>query len=108
MIPAQKAAPADALQDDVDSGSAEYELHSRVVTRMKNEPNLSYQQAFTREYLAPANRSLKERVTSEGILRMQAMAPAKPFPAYTAPGHDENVVANIGRSGAKPAGYAGG
>lgn len=102
------AAPADAVQDDVDPGSAEYELHSLVVTRMKNEPNLSYQQAFTHEYLAPANRSLKERVTSAGLLRMQAMAPAKPFPRYTSPGHDERDVANIGRSGAKPVGYAGG
>jgi hypothetical protein len=100
------AAPADAVQDDVDPGSAEYELHSLVVTRMKNEPNLSYQQAFTHEYLAPANRSLKERVTSAGLLRMQAMAPAKPFPRYTSPG--DNRPTNVGRSGAKPVGYAGG
>jgi hypothetical protein len=107
-IPATKAAPADALQDDVDPGSAEYELHSRVVTRMKNEPNLSYQQAFTREYLAPENRSLKERVTSEGLLRMQAMAPAPAFPRYSSPGHDERDTVNIGYSGAKPRGYAGG
>jgi hypothetical protein len=107
MIPAQKAAPADALQDDVDPVSAEYELHSRTITRMKNSPGMSYQRAFTHEYLAPENRSLKNRVTSEGILRMQAMAPAKPFPAYTAPGH-AGEASNVGRSGAKPRGYAGG
>jgi hypothetical protein len=102
-----KAAPADAVQDDVDSGSAEYELHRLVVTRMKNEPGMSYARAFTREYLAPENRSLKDRVSDEGILRMQAMAPARPFPAYRAPGH-EGEVSNVGRSGAKPRGYAGG
>jgi hypothetical protein len=94
-----KAAAPDALQDDVDSGSAEYELHRRVIVRMKNEPGISYQRAFTHEYLAPENRSLKERVTSEGILRMQAMAPAKPFPRYSSPGHDERDTVNIGREG---------
>ena len=52
------------------------------MTRMKSDPKLSYQQAFTREYLLPANRSLKDRVDSEGILRAQAREPAKPFPAY--------------------------
>jgi hypothetical protein len=103
----QKAAPADALQDDVDPGSAEYELHSRVITRMKNEPGMSYQRAFTHEYLDPANRSLKERVTSEGIIRMQARAPAPSFPRYTAPGH-AGEASNVGRSGKKPANYAGG
>jgi hypothetical protein len=34
---------------------------------MKNNPKLSYQQAFTTEYLAPANRSLKDRYDSESI-----------------------------------------
>jgi hypothetical protein len=87
---------------------AEHELHRLVVTRMKNSPGMSYARAFTHEYLAPENRSLKERVSSEGILRMQAMAPTKPFPAYTSPGHDERDVVNVGRSGAKPRGYAGG
>jgi hypothetical protein len=102
-----KAAPADALQDDVDSGSAEYELHRLTVERMKNSPGMSYQRAFTHEYLAAENRSLKDRVTSEGILRMQAMAPARPFPPYSAPGH-AGEASNVGRSGAKPRGYAGG
>jgi hypothetical protein len=49
---------------------------------MKSDPKLSYQQAFTHEYLLPANRSLKDRVDSEGILRAQAREPAPPFPAY--------------------------
>jgi hypothetical protein len=101
-----KAAPADAIQDDVTPGSADLELHSLAVARMKREPGLSYERAFTREYLHPDNRSLKDRVTAEGILRMQAMAPAKPFPAYGDPGDRTHV--NVGRSGAKPAGYAGG
>jgi hypothetical protein len=52
------------------------------VTRMKSDPKLSYQQAFTREYLLPANRSLKDSVDSESILRAQRLEPAKPFPAY--------------------------
>ena len=103
-----KAAPPDALQDDVDSGSAEHELHRLTVTRMKNEPGISYQRAFTREYLDPANRSLKERVTSEGIIRMQAQAPAKPFPAYGNPGDTNYRNPSSGTSGKKPVGYAGG
>ena len=37
-----KAAPADAVQDDVSPGSANYDLHQLVVTRMKNNPRLSY------------------------------------------------------------------
>jgi hypothetical protein len=82
-----KAAPPDALQDDVSPGSANYELHRLVVTRMKNNPRLSYEQAFTHEYLAPENRSLKERVTAEGVLHMRRLAPVPSFPAYTAPGH---------------------
>ena len=81
-------------------------LHRLVVARMNREPRLSYEQAFTREYLHPDNRSLKDRVTAEGILRMQSMAPAKPFPAYRSPG--QNGPSNLGRSGAKPVGYAGG
>jgi hypothetical protein len=102
MIPATKAAPMDALQDDVDPGSAEYELHRLTVTRMKNNPGMSYKRAFTHEYIDPANRSLKERVTSEGLLRMQAMAPARPFPRYTSPGHDERDTVNIGYSVGSP------
>jgi hypothetical protein len=87
LIPAAKAAPPDAVQDDVSPGSAHAELNELVVARMKREPKLSYEQAFTREYLHPDNRSLKERVTAEGILHAQRLAPAKPFPPYVAPGH---------------------
>ena len=58
------------------------ELNERVVAHMKGNPALSYQQAFTREYLHPDNRSLKDRVDSESILRAQRLEPAKPFPAY--------------------------
>ena len=76
------AAPPDPSQDHVSSGPANDKLNELVMTRMKSDPKLSYQQAFTREYLLPANRSLKDRVDSEGILRVQAREPAKPFPAY--------------------------
>jgi hypothetical protein len=76
------AAPMDAVQDYVSPGAATAELERLVVTRMKNNPKLSYQQSFTQEYLAPANRSLKDRYDQEGILRAQAREPAKPFPAY--------------------------
>jgi hypothetical protein len=82
-----KAAPADALQDYVSPGSARGELEQLVITRMKNNPKLSYQQSFTQEYLDPKNRSLKERYDSESILRAQAREPAPAFPRYTAPGH---------------------
>ena len=86
-----KAAPADAEQDYVSPSArtpaAADILDRLVVTRMKSDPKLSYQQAFTTEYLAPANRSLKERYDSESVAHMRRLAPAKPFPAYTAPGH---------------------
>jgi hypothetical protein len=74
---------------------------------MRNEPKLSHAQAFVREYLHPANRSLKERYDSESDAHMRRLAPVKPFPAYTSPGHAK-AASNVGRSGRKPAGYAGG
>jgi hypothetical protein len=81
-----KAAAPDPSQDyvdpDVRTPAAHAELDRLVVTRMKNNPRLSYQQAFTTEYLAPENHSLKDRVDGEGILRAQAREPARPFPAY--------------------------
>jgi hypothetical protein len=77
----------DEVQDYVSPGAASDELERLVITRMKNNPKLSYQQSFTQEYLDPKNRSLKERYDSEGILRAQAREPAPAFPAYTAPGH---------------------
>jgi hypothetical protein len=72
LIPVVKAAPPDPSQDYVSPGPAHDELDRLVVTRIKSDPKLSYQQAFTREYLLPANRSLKERVTAEGILHAQS------------------------------------
>jgi hypothetical protein len=81
------AAPPDAEQDYVSPSArtpaAAEELDRLVVTRMKREPNLSYEQSFTREYLDPKNRDLKSRVDAEGILRAQAREPAKPFPSYS-------------------------
>jgi hypothetical protein len=79
-----KAAPPDPSQDYVSPspGPAHEEMDRLVMTRMKNDPKLSYQQSFTHEYLLPANRSLKDRVDSEGILRAQAREPARAFPAY--------------------------
>ena len=67
-----KAAPPDPSQDYVSPSSGSDELDKLIITRMKNDPKLSYQQAFTHEYLLPANRSLKDRIDSEGILRAQA------------------------------------
>jgi hypothetical protein len=82
-----KAAPMDAIQDDVPPGSANQELHELVVTRMKLEPNLTYQRAFVHEYLAPANRSLKSRYDQESDAHMRRLSPAvKPFPNYGNPG----------------------
>jgi hypothetical protein len=65
-----KAAPPDPSQDYASRGPAHDELNERVVAHMKSNPALSYQQAFTREYTHPANRSLKDRVDAEGILRL--------------------------------------
>jgi hypothetical protein len=82
-----KAAPPDPPQDDVSPGPAHDTLNRLVTARMKNEPKLSYQQAFTREYLHENNRSLKSRVDAESILHAQRLAPAPAFPRYTSPGH---------------------
>jgi hypothetical protein len=82
LVPVAKAAPPDPSEDYVSPWPAHDELDRLVVTRVKSNPRLSDQQAFAQEYLAPANRSLKDRVDAEGILRAQAREPAKPFPAY--------------------------
>jgi hypothetical protein len=82
LVPVVKTAPPDPSHDYVSPGPAHDELDRLVMTRMKGDAKLSYQQAFTREYFLPANRSLKDRVDSEGILRAQAREPAEPFPAY--------------------------
>jgi hypothetical protein len=49
---AKAAAPMDEVQDYVSPGPANAELDRLVVMRMKDNPRLSYQQAFTTEYLA--------------------------------------------------------
>jgi hypothetical protein len=82
-----KAAPPDPPQDEVSPGPAHDALNRLVAARMKNEPRLSYAQAFTREYLHQDNRSLKSRVDAESVLHAQRLAPAPPFPTYTVPGH---------------------
>jgi hypothetical protein len=103
-----KAAPMDEIEDDVPPGSANQEIHQLVVTHMKANPALSYERAFTHVYLAPANRSLKSRYDQESDAHMRRLSPqVRPFPAYTSPGH-EGEASNVGRSGAKPRGWAGG
>jgi hypothetical protein len=114
-IALRKAAPMDAVQDDVDPskrgdnpGPAHAELHRLVGDRMKSDPSLSYEGAFTTEYLHPNNRRLKERVDQESVLHAQRLAPAPAFPPYGHPGDRTYTNPNVGRSGAKPSGYAGG
>jgi hypothetical protein len=106
-----KVAPADEVQDDVPPGSANQELHELVVTRMKREPNLTYQRAFVHEYLAPANRSLKQRYDAESDAHMRRLEPVPAFPKYGDPGDlagGGRIGRTVGTSGAKPRGYAGG
>jgi hypothetical protein len=76
------AAPMDEVQDYVSPGSASDELDRLIITRMKNDPKLSYHQAFTREYTHPDNRPLKSRVDAESVLHAQRLAPAPASPAY--------------------------
>jgi hypothetical protein len=56
MIPAQKAAPPDPAQDS--PGPAHDALNELIMARMKADPKLSYQRAFTNEYTHPDNRLL--------------------------------------------------
>jgi hypothetical protein len=102
-----KAAPPDPPQDKVSPGPAHDALNDLIMARMKADPALSYERAFTNEYTHPANRSLKQRVDAESVIYAQRLAPAKPFSAYSAPGH-RGEASNVGRSGTKPPGYAGG
>jgi hypothetical protein len=98
--PVQKAAPPDPPQDDVSPGPAHDELNRLVTARMKNDPKLSYQRAFTAEYLHENNRSLKQRVDSESVIHAQRLSPAPAFPRYTSPGHTGvNAASNVGREG---------
>jgi hypothetical protein len=77
-----KAAPPDAVQDDVSPGPAHDELNDLVAAHMKANPTLSREQSFTRIYTNPDHRPLKARVDAESILHAQRLAPAPPFPAY--------------------------
>jgi hypothetical protein len=82
-----KAAPPDPPQDDVSPGPAHDDLNDLVTAHMKANPTLSREQSFTRIYTHPDHRPLKARVDAESILHAQRLAPAPPFPPYTAPGH---------------------
>jgi hypothetical protein len=105
--PVTKAAPPDAVQDDVDPsargdnpGPAHAELHRRVGDHMKANPGLSYERAFTHIYFHPNLRSLKQRVDMESELHARGLSPSKPFPRYTSPGHrGVNAASNVGREG---------
>src|SRR4029077_18272749 len=94
-----------------DPGPAHRELNGLVDRRMKAEPGMSYERAFTAEYLHPDNRSLKDRVDQESELHARALSPSKPFPNYGNPGDvagGGRVGHTVGRSGKKPVDYAGG
>jgi hypothetical protein len=75
-------AALDPEQDYVSPGPAHDEINARALTRMKGDPKLSYERAFTNEYTDPKNRPLKSRVDAESILHAQRLEPARPFPAY--------------------------
>jgi hypothetical protein len=95
-----KAAPPDPRQDYADRGQAHSALNELVMARMKADPKLSYERAFTNEYTHPDNRDLKSRVDAESILHAQARSPAPSFPRYTSPGHrGVNAASNVGREG---------
>jgi hypothetical protein len=108
----------DAVQDDVDPsrrgdnpGPAHAELHRLIGDRMKSDPSLSYERAFTAEYLHPNNRRLKDRVDQESVLHAQRLSPAPPFPNYGHPGDvagGGRIGHTVGTSGKKPRNYAGG
>jgi hypothetical protein len=116
MIPAQKAAPSDAKQDYVaraaeDRGPAHTRLHEMALEHSRAH-GLSYQQSYTRLFTSPENVALRAGIAAEAGVRTltldeaRALSPSKPFPPYSSPG--QNGPSNIGRSGAKPRGYAGG
>jgi hypothetical protein len=84
------------------SPSATDEMNQIVMTRIKDNPKLSYAQAFTEEYLLPKNRSLKERIDQEGIeaaQRLGGMPPPFPASAFKSKGqaHDklEKLTADL-------------
>jgi hypothetical protein len=79
---AGKAAEQDYVDPGVRTPTAHAELDALVAKRMRSDPKLSYERAFTKEYLLPENRLLKSRVDAESILHAQRRAPAPAFPAY--------------------------
>jgi hypothetical protein len=116
-IPVQKAAPPDPKQDFVqraveDRGPAHTRLHEMALEHSRAH-GLSYQQSYTRLFTSPENVALRAGIAAEAGIRTlsldeaRALAPSKPFPAYSAPGH-RGDPSNEGRSGAKPSGYGGG
>jgi hypothetical protein len=112
-----KAAPPDAKQDFVsraieDRGPAHQKLHETALEHSRAH-GLTYQQSYTRLFTSPENVALRAGIAAEAGVRtltmeeVMALAPSKPFPAYSAPGH-AGEASNVGRSGAKPRGWAGG
>jgi hypothetical protein len=93
--PVKKAAPPDPPQDS--PGPAHDALNELIMGRMKADPELSYQRAFTNEYTHPKNRSLKQRVDAESIMHAQRLASGKPFPSYGHPG-DVRGGGRVGRT----------
>jgi hypothetical protein len=90
------AAPMDAPDP---LGSAHDEMEDLVAAYMATHPKATREQAFTAVYIDAANAPLKARFDAE----------AAAF-SYSARGHSSPLqhAPNIGRSGAKPRGYAGG
>jgi hypothetical protein len=94
----RKGAPPDP-PDPV--GPAEGALNDLVASYMAAHPKATREMAFTAIYVDAANAPLKRRYDAE--------VAAKPFPPYTSPGHTGvNAASNVGTSGRKPVGYAGG
>jgi hypothetical protein len=116
MVPAQKAAPSeqDYVARAIESrGPAHAKLHQMALEHSRAHPELTYAQAYTNLFTAPGNTALRAGIAAESGIRTlsleeaMALAPAKPFPRYSAPGHS-GEAGNVGTSGRKPPNYAGG
>jgi hypothetical protein len=114
--PTTKAAPQDPKQDFVERavesrGPAHAKLHEMAIEHSRAH-GLSYQQSYTRLFTSPENVALRAGIAAEAGIRTltldeaRALAPAPAFPAYSSPG--QHGASNVGRSGTKPPGYAGG
>jgi hypothetical protein len=119
-IPVQKGVPPDPEQDFVkraieDRGPAHNKLHEMALEHSRAH-GLSYQQSYTRLLTSPENIALRAGIAAEAGVRTltleeaKALSPSKEFPEYSAPGHSSPLqhAPNIGYSGRKPRGYAGG